>query len=47
MKFYFAPMEGVTGYVYRNAHAAFLIMSINTLPLLLLQINMVSYHQEN
>lgn len=23
MKFYFAPMEGVTGYVYRNAHAAF------------------------
>ena len=23
MKFYFAPMEGVTGYIYRNAHAAF------------------------
>lgn len=23
MKFYFAPMEGVTGYVYRNAHATF------------------------
>lgn len=22
MKFYFAPMEGVTGYIYRNAHAA-------------------------
>lgn len=22
MKFYFAPMEGVTGYVYRNAHTA-------------------------
>lgn len=23
MKFYFAPMEGLTGYVYRNAHHAF------------------------
>lgn len=23
MKFYFAPMEGVTGYIYRNAHATF------------------------
>ena len=23
MKFYFAPMEGITGYIYRNAHAAF------------------------
>ena len=23
MKFYFAPMEGVTGYIYRNAHAAY------------------------
>ena len=23
MKFYFAPMEGLTGYVYRNAHNAF------------------------
>ncbi|HHV08903.1 MAG TPA: tRNA-dihydrouridine synthase family protein [Clostridiales bacterium] len=23
MQFYFAPMEGVTGYIYRNAHAAF------------------------
>ncbi|SHH89930.1 tRNA dihydrouridine synthase [Clostridium grantii] len=23
MKFYFAPLEGVTGYIYRNAHAAF------------------------
>ncbi|AEY67268.1 tRNA-dihydrouridine synthase family protein [Clostridium sp. BNL1100] len=23
MKFYFAPMEGLTGYIYRNAHKAF------------------------
>lgn len=23
MKFYFAPMEGITGYIYRNAHHAF------------------------
>ncbi|ACL75414.1 tRNA dihydrouridine synthase [Ruminiclostridium cellulolyticum] len=23
MKFYFAPMEGLTGYIYRNAHNAF------------------------
>lgn len=23
MKFYFAPMEGITGYIYRNAHNAF------------------------
>jgi len=23
MKFYFAPMEGLTGYIYRNAHHAF------------------------
>jgi tRNA-dihydrouridine synthase len=23
MHFYFAPMEGITGYIYRNAHAAF------------------------
>ncbi len=23
MNFYFAPMEGITGYVYRNAHSAF------------------------
>ncbi|MDP4143538.1 MAG: tRNA-dihydrouridine synthase family protein [Bacillota bacterium] len=23
MKFYFAPLEGVTGYIYRNAHHAF------------------------
>ena len=23
MKFYFAPMEGITGYIYRNAHATF------------------------
>lgn len=23
MKFYFAPMEGITGYIYRNAHAKF------------------------
>lgn len=23
MKFYFAPLEGITGYVYRNTHAAF------------------------
>ena len=23
MNFYFAPMEGLTGYVYRNAHHAF------------------------
>src|SRR5665647_2750327 len=23
MNFYFAPMEGVTGYIYRNAHHAF------------------------
>ncbi len=23
MQFYFAPMEGITGYIYRNAHAAF------------------------
>lgn len=23
MKFYFAPLEGVTGYIYRNAHEAF------------------------
>lgn len=23
MKFYFAPLEGVTGYIYRNAHATF------------------------
>lgn len=23
MKFYFAPMEGVTGHIYRNAHATF------------------------
>lgn len=23
MKFYFAPMEGITGYIYRNAHQAF------------------------
>ena len=23
MKFYFAPMEGVTGYIYRNAHHSF------------------------
>lgn len=22
MKFYFAPMEGITGYVFRNAHHA-------------------------
>ena len=22
MNFYFAPMEGITGYVYRNAHHA-------------------------
>ncbi|MEG0952476.1 MAG: tRNA-dihydrouridine synthase family protein [Niameybacter sp.] len=23
MKFYFAPMEGITGYIYRNAHAKY------------------------
>lgn len=23
MKFYFAPLEGITGYIHRNAHAAF------------------------
>lgn len=23
MKFYFAPLEGITGYIYRNAHSAF------------------------
>ena len=23
MRFYFAPMEGLTGYIYRNAHKAF------------------------
>ena len=23
MKYYFAPMEGITGYVYRNAHHRF------------------------
>lgn len=23
MKFYFAPLEGITGYIYRNAHATF------------------------
>ena len=23
MNFYFAPMEGSTGYIYRNAHNAF------------------------
>ena len=23
MKYYFAPMEGITGYIYRNAHHKF------------------------
>ncbi len=23
MEFYFAPMEGITGYIYRNAHHRF------------------------
>ena len=23
MKYYFAPLEGITGYVYRNAHHKF------------------------
>ena len=29
MNFYFAPMEGLTGYIYRNAHHAFFNQSIN------------------
>lgn len=29
MNFYFAPMEGLTGYIYRNAHHAFFNHSIN------------------
>jgi len=29
MNFYFAPMEGLTGYVYRNAHHAFFHHSVN------------------
>ncbi len=29
MKFYFAPLEGLTGYVYRNAHHAFFPQGIN------------------
>lgn len=29
MKFYFAPMEGLTGYIYRNAHHAFFSSGID------------------
>lgn len=29
MNFYFAPMEGLTGYIYRNAHHAFFNHNIN------------------
>ncbi len=29
MKFYFAPLEGLTGYIYRNAHHAFFPKGIN------------------
>ncbi|NRY05001.1 hypothetical protein FHX83_004722 [Clostridium beijerinckii] len=31
MKYYFAPLEGVTGYVYRNAYETFLDKLISTL----------------
>lgn len=29
MNFYFAPMEGLTGYIYRNAHNTFFNSKIN------------------
>ena len=32
MKFYLAPMEGVTGYIYRNAYMPISVPWINTLP---------------
>ena len=35
MKYYMAPMEGLTGYVYRNAYHNFFIRWIDILPLLL------------
>ncbi len=38
MKYYLAPMEGITGFIYRNSYEKFLEELINTLPLLLFQI---------
>lgn len=47
MKYYLAPMEGITGYIYRNSYEKFFIILISTLHLLLFQIKVQALKLKN